>query len=674
MKRLASLFLLSFIVLEVHSGVARGQWVEASNGLIANSNPGIRTLTIDLSGSTLYATSASQSVFKSDDGGATWRLLGGISGVVCLGIDPKSPSTVYAGTSHGIRSSRDGGESWSGAGLREKSVSALAVDPMTPSNVYAVAGETVYKSTDSGTTWTALNLQFHSEFANFMGAIQLDPANPSTVYVSGGYSALYKSTDGGESWAVANGGHFSWAEAAPDPGVLYAMRLESGLSKSMDGGMTWSAINFGPPATTLTIDPSNAAVLYAATSGPALSGQAIYKSTDSGQSWSLVNTTIPVAASLSVDPANSSGIFALSYDGRFFKSADAGSTWSNPTASLRLFDIEALAPDTANPSNIYAGGESGLFKSSDGGTTWEAVAAFQLAMGFPPPGQPAPVVPLPGAGPAAVRSILIDARNPGTLYVGSRRPDGCFFADRDFFKSTDGGAVWSNSISPDNTGCLTDGTLIADPSNPATLYMPLGDAYDYGGYWLKKSTDGGGTWGDAGLYTEDFHSLAVDPVNSANLYAATGSGVLSSNDGGDHWNTVLPQGNVSLLAIDPTHPAVIYAASATGMLKTTDAGVTWSRIGSNLDDILAVASTSALLIDPVQPNVLYLGTAGYGVFKSADSGVTWTPLNDGLTQLNIRAMAFLHGDSTTLFVGTPGGVFKLVQGALTPAHRVHRGD
>src|SRR6185295_9972259 len=93
-----------------------------------------------------------------------------------------------------------------------------------------------------------------------------------------------------------------------------------------------------------------------------------------------------------------------------------------------------------------AGGSGGLFKSLDRGGSWAPVAAFQVAAGVPLPGLPPPAAPLPSAGPAAIRSLLIDPTNPGTLYAGTRRTNGCFYTDKNFYKSTDGGVTWKASV------------------------------------------------------------------------------------------------------------------------------------------------------------------------------------------------------------------------------------
>jgi hypothetical protein len=199
--------------------------------------------------------------------------------------------------------------------------------------------------------------------------------------------------------------------------------------------------------------------------------------------------------------------------------------------------------------------------------------------------------------------------------------------------------------------------------------------------------DGGANWknlGADGLGTASaVNALVIDPNMPAILYAATDIGVMRSTDGGASF---IPAGLantwVVLLAIDPVNSNVLYAATSSdfylltsgflGLYKSTDGGASWSPINHGLDEIVAAHPVvNALLVDPERPNILYLATSGHGVFRSSDGGASWAAFNDGLTNLDVRSLALVRGSPTehrgrpgalsrdTLYAGTPGGVFKI---------------
>jgi photosystem II stability/assembly factor-like uncharacterized protein len=681
MMKLAHALTWTVALLGTYTAAQGARWTAASTGL-QDAVPGIRALIIDrATGSTLYALTSDDGIFKSSDGGASWNALGNITGVSALALDPTSASTIYAGTTHGVVTSTDEGISWSSAGLSDTSFSNLAVDPITPSTLYAGGNGHLYKSTDRGGSWTQLNLGVPSGGGGepvYVAALVVDPLTPSSLYAAvGGGSAgnqLFKSLDGGQSWNVINSGPFYGSLLVIDPSTpstLYAIRFGTGLSKSTDGGASWTATGFKDAVIALAVDPGNSNTLYLSTIGPLSTRQAIFKSTDGAQSWSAVDEIIPLAGSFVFSP-DSSTIYAATQSGGVFKSTDAGTNWGETNTGLRILNIQMLVGDPVNTATIYAGGAEGLFKSVDGGGSWKKQAAFLLFCCALPPGLPPPALlaPFPPVAPASVHSLLIDFTNPSNLYLGTVRTNGCSFADILMYKSTDGGATWSNSINRDNSGCNTNlSVMVMDPTNTNTIY--LGDGDDYDGYGLLKSTDGGAHWNATGLSANAESALVIDPITPANLYAGTDTGVLRSIDAGATWSpTGLANANVSLLAIDATHPNALYAGVTglypdtpgfKGLFKSTDSGASWSPINTGLDDVINThAAVNALILDPVHTNVLYLGISGYGVFKSSDGGVTWNPFNDGLTFLDVRVLAIVRGVSPTVYGGTPGGVFKIL--------------
>ena len=179
------------------------------------------------------------------------------------------------------------------------------------------------------------------------------------------------------------------------------------------------------------------------------------------------------------------------------------------------------------------------------------------------------------------------------------------------------------------------------------------------------------------------NALVIDSNTPSTLYAATDIGVFRSTDGGASFILAgFANMRVLLLAIDPVRSNVLYAATSSnvwsfapafqGLYKSTDSGASWSPINQGLDEIAAAhPSVNALLVDADRPNILYLATSGYGVFKSSDGGTTWAAFNDGLTFLDVRSLALVrsgpeaHGGRprapgpSTVYAGTPGGVFRI---------------
>lgn len=674
MRILVCALTLSLAAPGAHTGVAlAARWTNVSAGLTGPAS-GVRSLVIDSSGSTLYA--AGSGVFKSADAGASWSLLGGIPGAQVLALDPNSAATVYAGTNRGVFASTDGGESWQSAGLSGTSVIQLVIDPIIPSTLYAAYGDRVYKTTDGGANWTGFALGLPSRPDVGVSAIIIDPVTPSSLYAIAslpGGSPLYKSTDGAETWTVINPGPVV-RFLAITPSTLYALINRLGLSRSTDGGASWTAMGLNQDVVALAVDPTNSRILYASTSAPFGSPPVMYKSTDGGQNWNSLKANIPLAGSLVLNPADSSVVYAANFASGVFKSMDAGMSWSESNTGLRVSGVQVLVSDPADPATVYAGGDGGLFKSADSGGGWTQLATF-LAAGMPPPGLP-PLPPglTPVPASSSVRSLLIDFTNPNILYVGTHRTNGCFAPDVLLFKSTDGGASWSDNLTPQDgfgSGCSADSLIGMDPTDPHTIYLRWGD--DFGdGFGLRKSTDGGATWDFTNLGANELYALAIDPTSPATLYAGTDNGVVQSTDGGATWNVVgLAKTNVSTLAVDRVRPDVLYAGASgaytgangpIGLFRSTDRGANWTSINDGLEELINHrAFINALMVDPRQTDVLYLATTGYGVFKSCDGGDSWTVYNDGLTFLDVRALAITSSGDTTVYAATPGGVFRIVE-------------
>ncbi|MGI8919430.1 MAG: Calx-beta domain-containing protein [Pyrinomonadaceae bacterium] len=617
---------------------------------------------------------------------------GGI--VLSLAIDRSNPAIIYAGTPTGVFKSTNRGESWS-ASLTANYVSIVEVAPTTPTTIFAASNKGIYKSTDAGATWNAVNNGLETqEGPIFITALAIDPTNSDIIYVAGpdievggAFKAIYKTTNGGASWSITkhsinpNAYHHSLAIDAANPNIIYAagnIGASGTVWKSPDNGRFWYLFELGFDARyivyTLTIDPTNTNVIYVGTEA-----LGVYKSTDGGLNWTAFSDGLPYYAigpngqrsfyrvnSIKVDPLNPSIVYAGTYAG-VSRSTNGGS-WNTLLSGTNL-SVNSLAIDSADTTIIYAGTDGGMLKNSGGGAGWSTinqglrgVSAFSLRLNT----ENGNIYALTDRGifGRADNSgdwvgrdfypLAFDLHNPNTIYAWRYGLDGVF-------KSTNSGATWSSA----NTGLENNyvSALAIDPGNSAIIYAGT----DAG---LFKSTNGGETWTPRGnLYYATL--LTIDPHNSTIIYALAYDSddsftVFKSIDSGNTWNR--SDGNVTThfcyvnaMVLDPLNPATLYLSGygnaspeAVRIFKSTDGGGSWSIASAGLPS----SEISSLAIDPHHANNLYAGTFSDGVFRSTDGGASWNPLNQGLTSLMIYALA-MDTSGNFLHAGTQAGVFDI---------------
>jgi photosystem II stability/assembly factor-like uncharacterized protein len=595
-----------------------------------------------VSPSTLYA-GLSGGVFKSGNRAASWAPAGsGLPAVpvFALAIDPVSPSTVYAGTkAFGVFKTTDGGSSWNAAntGLSGTNVFALVVDSGLPATVYAGTSVGVFKSVNAGATWTAANTGMG---ALPVFALAIDPKSPSNLYAGSKNSGVFRSTDGAKSWTAASNGLtqtmvFSFAVDPKTPSTLYA-GTSFGIFKSTDGATSWvagQALDF----LALVIDPVTPSTIYAG-----IGGAQVVKSTDSGKSFSPVDSGLPqqpgclseqcFVDAMAIDPGSPSTIYAGRQDG-VFKSTNGGGGWSAAETGLAALKAFALAVDPEVPSTVYAGTDLGAFKSVDG-TTWTHLVNV--------------------LGENRVLTLAVLPGSPSTVLVGT---------DGGAFKSTDGGASWIQTISFNSVFVFA-----IDPTLPATLYAGgrAGSSADQPRGWVGKSTDAGSTWTDFGFSKTVLpivNAVLVDPTSPETAYLGTDAGVyktLKHPDGRLEWvtNNALVSRRVFVLAFDRASASTLYAGTNGGLDKSTDSGVSWNTLTNGL----TATGIFTLLFDPASPSTLYAGTNA-GVFQSVDGGSSWTAENSGLTNLVVNALVPAPDQPGALYAGTNGGSVFLLSSA-----------
>ena len=340
----------------------------------------------------IVATSG-RGVYHSLDGGGTFTPINdGLPSLAVASIIGDSATlTRWAGSGvAGVaRTTDDAHWTIANTGLFAAEVYALAAANSSPATVYAATESQVLKSANAGVSWQ--NLPAIGFDQQVWPALAVDPTNSSIVYAATDEKGVIKSTDGGASWHATNSGIPTTAIEAfaivpSSPQTVYA-GTDGGIFKSADGGAHWTLANPDTPMPTvrsLAIDPASVQTLFAGTD------RGVFRSTDGGAHWSGVSGANPFLAiaqvhGIGVDPTAHTHVYLATSRG-FWKSDDGGTTWTESDAGLPSTagqpNVPAVAIEPGSPSKIdvasmgFVTGEGdGVYRSSDGGTTWTALDA-----------------------------------------------------------------------------------------------------------------------------------------------------------------------------------------------------------------------------------------------------------------------------------------------------------
>src|SRR5262245_18524746 len=656
-------------------------------------------------------------VWKTTDAGRTWKPIFDdqpTGSVGALAVAPSRPEVIYVGsgeglqrpdlsTGDGVYKSTDGGKTWRNTGLRDgQQISAVIVDPGDPDRVFvAVLGHPygpnkergVYRSTDGGKTWE----QVLSRDEN-TGAVCLafDPASSRTIYAAlwesrqgpwengswqGAGSGLFKSTDGGTTWKPLTKGlpkaedrlvRIGVTVAPGDPKCLFAIvdaGQRSGLYRSDDAGESWTGINAEPRLSSrgsdfaeVKVDPKNKDVLYVANVGS-------YKSTDGGRTFTAFKGAPggddPHTFWISPDDPR---IILLAGDQGACVSVNGGETWSSwynqPTAQFYH-----VITDNQFPYWVYGGQqESGSAAVCSRGPfgqityrDWHPVGVEEYGYVAPDPLNPNLVYggkvtrfdrstgQTQDVGPEAVRSGKFRFLRTAPLLFSPVDQRTLFFAGNVLFKTTDGGNSWA-VISPD---------LSRDrPELPETVGV-------YRTPEVARQPRRG-----------VIYAVAPSYKDAATIWAGTDDGLVHlTRDGGKTWTDVTPPGltawsKVSLLEAGRFDAGTAYAAvnrirlddMRPHIYRTHDGGKTWTEIVRGLPDN---APVNVVREDPQRKGLLFAGTER-SVHVSFNDGETWLPLRLNMPATSVRDLV-IHGDDVV--VGTHGRSFWILDN-VTPLRQL----
>ena len=649
------------------------QWGSVGAIAVAESDPNV--VYVGMGESCLRGNiSPGDGVYKSEDGGKTWKHMG-LENTHFIGkivVHPKNPDLVYvAAMGHvfgpnperGVFRSKDGGKTWEKILYRNEKTGAIDIvmDPNNPRVLYAALweayrnpwslssggpGSGLFKSTDGGDTWEELTKRpGMPEGPIGKIGIAVSPAQRDRVWaiVEAKKGGVFRSDDGGKTWHLLNSDsnlrqrafYYTHIYADPkDPETVYVLNVR--FHKSVDGGKTYKTISV-PHGDNhdLWIDPNNPLRMIEGNDGGA---NVTY---NGGKSWTEQDFPTAQFYHVTVDNQFPYRVYGAQQDNSTVSIASRTSGFGigrTDWYSVGGGESGYIAVRPDDPNIVYAGSYDGLLTRYDHRT-----GQIRVISVWPdnPMGS--------GAAPLKYRfqwtfPILVSPHDPNVLYV----------AGNVVFKSTDEGMSWQ-VISPDLT------------RNDKSKQGPSGGPITHDNTSVE--------------YYCTIFSLAESPLQKGLLWAGSDDGLIHiTRDGGQTWQDVTPPKKllpewalISIIDPSPHDPGTAYVAATRYklddfkpyLLKTTDYGKTWKLITRGLPKN---EYTRVIREDPNRKGLLYCGTER-GVYVSFDDGGHWQPLQLNLPRVPVHDLV-VQPRERDLVVATHGRAFWILDD-LTPLYEIN---
>jgi photosystem II stability/assembly factor-like uncharacterized protein len=574
----------------------------------------------------------------------------GVGKVTSVAVNPANNAIIYISSpGGGIWKTINSGTTWTPLVDNTSTfmdVNNLAIDPSNPNTIFAAVNTVgVIKSTNAGANWAMTGAG-----TTFPKKVMVHPTNSNKIYATGDNGdGIYESSNGGTTWTQRLAGvSMEDMEFKPnDPTIMYASGNNAAATtfyRSADGGITWTAITSGitnAGRTITAVSPADANVVYMIQANGNIFGK-LYKSTDSGLNFVTLITG---------NPANNTNFFG--YD-------NGEDNAGQPGANMSL----AVNPTNANDLSM---GAVNVWRSQNGGTTFAKVTNWNI--GAAPNGyNHADVNDLVyvGANLYSGSDGGIYRTDYSVVGANSWTDLSTGLGTRQFYRiatSLTNANVWGGGAQDNGTVVRQAGgnyadwlgadgmDMIIDPNNHLNIIGTTQNGSIY------RTTDGGTT--QAGLTRPAAGNwvtpLAWHPTNSNIVYGGWNF-VYRSDDAGTTWTNISPTitsaGNFDALTVAPSNDQYIYAAKGTVLWVTANGGTTWTSY--TLTDAI-----SQIAVKYNNPQKVWITTASttQPVMLSTNGGATFTNISAGLPAISGRSIAVEDSPAENIYVGLNIGVY-----------------
>jgi len=569
---------------------------------------------------------------------------------------------------------------WTALGPDGGDVRSLTYDPHNPEHIFlGTSTGTIFMSTNGGQDWSRVaHLGSGDDYV--IDHIALDPQNSEKMYAAvwsvenQQAGDLFHSHNGGKSWETIPAMHGqsirAMSVAASDSKVLTVGTLE-GVFRSKDAGKNWEKISSTNSEIknieSIAVDPKDPSVIYAGT------WHLAWKTADGGATWQHINKGMiddSDVFSIIVDSSNSSVVFASACSG-IYKSQTAGDQFQKiqgiPFSARRT---RVLKQDPSNPAVVYAGTTEGLWKTADSGKTWKQVTSPEVVINdimVDPRNSQHVLLATDRAGVLAsdngaasftasnhgythryVTTILADAKNPDTIYVG-------VVNDRELggvFASHDGGQHWTQkSAGLDGRDVFVlkqaaDGDIIAGTNRGmfelrrnASTWSPINNVVEEKGSRKTKTTV-------RSVLTAKVSDLEI---TSKHWLAATAAGLYTSSNDGQSWNGGPVKGQKDFVSVQ-ADGELIAVATRSSVLTSTNGGASWQESNTLAPFVSSIRSLT------ITPDKQIMIASREGAFRSPNAGGGWEHMQNGLPDKNISSITYDQSSHRLLATSTETGV------------------